>query len=99
MPRVAAPPTVKRHRVSLDVSPDLRRRLRMAAARRDTTMSRYVLDAVQEQLRRDLGAQDLLALTARADPVLADRKRPALIVSSLAYNRRRAEQGCCFPLS
>jgi uncharacterized protein (DUF1778 family) len=56
--------------VSLDVSPDLRRRLRMAAARRDTTMSRYVLDAVQEQLRRDLGAQDLLALTARADPVL-----------------------------
>jgi uncharacterized protein (DUF1778 family) len=58
--------------VSLDVSPDLRRRLRMAAARRDTTMSRYVLDAVQEQLRRDLGAQDLLALTARADPVLAE---------------------------
>ena len=72
MPRVAAPPTVKRHRVSLDVSPDLRRRLRMAAARRDTTMSRYVLDAVQERLRRDLGTQDLLALTARADPVLAE---------------------------
>jgi uncharacterized protein (DUF1778 family) len=72
MPRAAPPPTVKRHRVSLDVSPDLRRRLRMAAARRDTTMSRYVLDAVQEQLRRDHGAQDLLALTARADPVLAE---------------------------
>jgi uncharacterized protein (DUF1778 family) len=58
--------------VSLDVSPDLRRRLRMAAARRDTTMSRYVLDAVQEQLRRDLGVEDLLALTARTDPVLAE---------------------------
>jgi len=44
----------------------------MAAARRDTTMSRYVLDAVHERLRRDLGTQDLLALTERADPVLAE---------------------------
>lgn len=35
-------------------------------------MSRYVLDAVLEQLRRDVEAQDLLALTARADPVLAE---------------------------
>ena len=62
---------MKRHRVSLDVSPELRRHLRVAAARRDT-VSRYVLDAVQERLRRDLQTQDLLALTARADPVLAE---------------------------
>jgi uncharacterized protein (DUF1778 family) len=58
--------------VSLDVSPELRRHLRVAAARRDTTVSRYVLGAVQERLRRDLQTQDLLALTARADPVLAE---------------------------
>ena len=44
----------------------------MAAARRDTTLSRYVLDAVHERLRQDLGTQDLLALTERADPVLAE---------------------------
>jgi hypothetical protein len=36
-------------------------------------MGQYVLDALEERLREDLGGgeEGLLALTARADPVLA----------------------------
>jgi hypothetical protein len=36
-------------------------------------MGQYVLDALEERLREDLGSgeEGLLALTARADPILA----------------------------
>jgi uncharacterized protein (DUF1778 family) len=64
---------VHRPRISVDVSPEVRRRLRLAAAKRDVTIRRYVLDAVEEQLRQDLGdTESELALTAKTDPVLAD---------------------------
>lgn len=65
--------TVKRPRISLDLQPELRRRLRIAAARRDLTVRRYVLEALEERLREDLpdDAEQILALTKRADPVLA----------------------------
>lgn len=64
--------TTKRPRISLDVAPELRRRLRLAAAKRDLTVQRYVLDAVEERLREDLGDEDrATVLTATSDPVLA----------------------------
>jgi uncharacterized protein (DUF1778 family) len=64
---------VKRPRISIDLAPEMRRRLRLAAARRDLTVRQYVLEALEERLDEDLTAADksLLALTARADPVLA----------------------------
>jgi hypothetical protein len=51
-----------------------RRRLRLAAARRDVTVRQYVLDAIEERLREDLGieGEPALALTRKTDPVLAD---------------------------
>ena len=63
----------KRPRISVDVVPELRRRLRLAAAKRDLTVRQYVLDAIEERLREDLGDGDdgMLALTGKADPVLA----------------------------
>ena len=62
----------KRPRISLDVAPELRRRLRLAAAKRDLTVQQYVLDAVEERLQEDLGDEDrATALTAASDPVLA----------------------------
>jgi len=66
-------PTAKRPRISVDVAPDLRRRLRLAAAQRDLTVGQYVLQALEERLKKDLkhADKDLLALTAGADPVLA----------------------------
>ena len=63
---------VQRPRISIDISPEVRWRLRLAAAKRDVTIRRYVLDAVEEQLRQDLGdTESELALTAKTDPVLA----------------------------
>ena len=64
--------SAKRPRISVDVIPEVRRRLRLAAAKRDVTVRQYVLDAIDERLREDLGDEtELLALTAKADPVLA----------------------------
>lgn len=62
-----------RPRISLDVDPAVRRRIRMAAAKRDVSVRQYVMDALRERLREDLGDDDegLVALTAKADPVLA----------------------------
>jgi len=64
---------VQRPRLSLDVTLAVRRRIRMAAAKRDVSVQQYVMDALQERLREDLGdeGQEILALTAQADPVLA----------------------------
>ena len=64
----------KRPRISVDVLPEVRRRLRLAAAKRDLSVRQYVLEAIEERLREDLGEEDegMLALTAKADPVLAE---------------------------
>ena len=65
--------SAKRPRISVDVEPEVRRRLRLAAAKRDLTVRRYVLEAIEERLREDLGDDEaMLALTAKADPVLAE---------------------------
>lgn len=66
--------STKRPRISLDVVPELRRRLRVAAAKRDLTVQQYVLEAIEERLRDDLGdeREAMLALTAKTDPVLAE---------------------------
>ena len=65
----------RRARLSIDLPADARRRIRVAAARRDQSIRDYVLDAVEARLSEDLARQstdDLVALTARGDPVLAD---------------------------
>jgi uncharacterized protein (DUF1778 family) len=65
--------SAKRPRISIDVMPEVRRRLRLAAAKRDLTIRQYVLEAIEERLREDLGDEsEGLTLTAKADPVLAE---------------------------
>jgi uncharacterized protein (DUF1778 family) len=66
--------STKRPRISVDVDPQVRRRLRLAAAKRDLTVSSYVLQAIEERLREDLGdeTEGVLGLTGSADPVLAE---------------------------
>ena len=65
--------SIKRPRISLDVAPEVRRLVRLAAAKRDISVRQYIVDALQERLREDLGDDGLgiTALTAKADPVLA----------------------------
>lgn len=66
--------STKRPRISIDVLPEVRRRLRLAAAKRDLTVRQYVLEAIEERLREDLGdgGEGVLALTAKVEPVLAE---------------------------
>ena len=63
-------------RLSIDVPVEARRRIRIAAARCDQSIREYVWQAVEARLQRDLAdelsAAELVALTERADPVLAD---------------------------
>jgi uncharacterized protein (DUF1778 family) len=63
----------RRARLSIDVSTETRRRVRLAAAKRDQSIRDYVVEALTERLREDLGDEDLhgtTALTEHADPVL-----------------------------
>ena len=64
----------KRPRISVDVLPEVRRRLRLAAAKRDVSVQQYVIEAIEEQLREDLGEEDedVVTLTGKTDPVLAE---------------------------
>ena len=66
----------RRARLSIDVSPESRRRLRIAAARRDQSIRHYVWEAVEARLQHDLRDEltgaGLLALDERTDPVLAE---------------------------
>ena len=65
----------RRARLSIDVSTEARRRIHIAAAKRDQSIRDYVWEAVEARLQRDLAAElsrgDLVALNERADPVLA----------------------------
>ncbi len=57
-----------RTRLTVDVDPDLRRRLRLVAARRDGTVTEYVRQVLERALDQDLPP----ALHAEEDPVLAE---------------------------
>jgi uncharacterized protein (DUF1778 family) len=67
----------RRARLSIDVPHEARRRIHIAAAKRDQSIRDYVWEAVEARLMHDLAdelsaAADLVALNERADPVLAD---------------------------
>ena len=64
----------QRTRLSIDISPEERRQIRLAASLHDRSIRKYVLEAIHERLARDLEAVDrdgILTLTAQADPLLA----------------------------
>ena len=66
----------KRTRLTVDLSAELKRRLRLVSARRDVSVREYVLQAIEQQLEedaRELAEQEAIyAMTARDDPVLAE---------------------------
>ena len=62
----------KRYRLSIDVNPEEHRKIRMASAIYDDTISSYVLKAVRGHLKHDLEHQGLLAMSRHIDPVLAE---------------------------
>ena len=65
----------QRARLSIDVPRAVRRRIRLAAARRDQSIRQYVWEAVEARLQDDLredAAAELRGLSESADPVLAE---------------------------
>ena len=65
----------QRARLSIDVTRETRRRIRLAAAQRDQSIRQYVSEAVEARLQDDLPdgmSADPVALRASADPVLAE---------------------------
>ena len=67
---------IKRVRLTIDLPMEVKRRLRLVAAQRDVSVRQYVLETLEKQLAEDWtepGEQEaILALTAKADPVLAE---------------------------
>jgi predicted transcriptional regulator len=66
----------KRTRLTVDVPPELKRRLRLIAAQKDISVREYVVATIEQQLASDwtelAEEEGLLALAERADPVLAE---------------------------
>lgn len=60
--------TSSRSRLAIDLPDGMRRRVRLAAAKRDMTLQEYVRRALDRQLDED----DIDALKAVEDPVLAE---------------------------
>jgi hypothetical protein len=66
-----------RVRLTVDVPPEMERRLRLVAARRDVSLRQYVIEVLEERLAQDMNAElldleNLMALTVQTDPVLAE---------------------------
>jgi len=70
--------TTKQRRVilNIDVTPDERNRIQIAAEKSGLSVRDYVRESVEARLRHDLAceqsAADLLALNRQTDPVLAE---------------------------
>ena len=66
----------KRTRLTVDLPSEVKQRLRLITARQDISFRKYVLEALEERLDRDwaelVEQEGLLALSAQADPVLAE---------------------------
>ena len=63
-------------RLTVNVPLELKQRVQLICARRQLSMREYLTQALEERLASDLTlpveGSNLLALTARADPVLAE---------------------------
>jgi uncharacterized protein (DUF1778 family) len=59
-------------RLSINVDHEEHRKIKIASAFCAESISSYVLKAVQERLREDLEHHGLIAMSANADPVLAE---------------------------
>lgn len=68
--------TDKRTRLTIDLSAEIKQRLRLLSASQDISMREYVLETLEEKLARDWAElreqEGLLTLSGQADTVLAE---------------------------
>jgi hypothetical protein len=69
------------------VVPDVRRRLRLAAARGDVSVQQYVVEAIEDRLREDLGStlgrircSRRCGTTARTRPMIACARGDVVLI-------------------
>jgi len=62
----------ERNRLSIDVSPELHRRIKILATTHDKTIREYVLETLEERLRQEEEARQLVAMTANVGPVFEE---------------------------
>ncbi len=73
MPRAVKRAAKRASRVTINVQAEVRRQIGLAAARRNVSIRKYLLGAIEERVREDLsGSENFLSMTAQADPVLAE---------------------------
>ena len=63
--------TSERQRLELAIPREVASRLKSAAARRGLTIRQYVLHAIEDRIRADLGGRRTEVMTSLTDPVLA----------------------------
>ncbi len=65
---------VKTRRMSVSVRPGVAKRVSLAAAKREMTIDKYLLGALEERLRQDLtgNGERTISMTAKTDPLLAE---------------------------
>jgi uncharacterized protein (DUF1778 family) len=70
---MAASGAIKRPRISIDVDPDFRRRVRVAAAQHEVSVRDYIVSALEARLKEDASAEERYRpLTAAEAPLLAE---------------------------
>lgn len=64
--------TFKRERLSIDVSPQEHRQIKIYAALHNKTIREYVLESIKERLKRETEIKELSVLTGQLDkdPIL-----------------------------
>jgi len=67
---VRARKSSERQRLEIAIRHEVGSRLTRAAARRDLTVRQYVLDAIEDRLRADLGDASAAVMTSQTDPIL-----------------------------
>lgn len=60
----------KRERLSIDVPAEVHLQIKVYATLHGKSIRDFILESVQERLRQDLEAKQLLAMTTHASPVL-----------------------------
>lgn len=64
--------SAKRDRLSIDVSPDVHKKIKIHAAMNDRTIRDYVLETVEERLRQEEDVRQLNAMTTNIGPVFEE---------------------------
>lgn len=62
----------KRLRLSVDVTPEEHRRIKICAALHNESVRSYVIKAVKERIKGDMNLEMLQLMTAKSDPLLAE---------------------------